>query len=81
MARILEIMTILISASAVAHAQVAPSSVTLTWLGQSTFVMTTNTGLKALLDPSIKVEQAAHQITLVSGKLPAQRTIIVMKYE
>ena len=36
--------------------------------------------LKAL-DPSIKVEQAAHQITLESGKLPAQRTIMVMKYE
>jgi L-ascorbate metabolism protein UlaG (beta-lactamase superfamily) len=36
--------------------------------------------LKAL-DPSIKVEQAAHQITFVSGKLPAQRTVFVMKYE
>jgi hypothetical protein len=36
--------------------------------------------LKAL-DPSIKVEQAAHQITLESGKLPAQRTVMVMKYQ
>ena len=37
--------------------------------------------LLKMLDPSFKVEQAAHQITLVSGKLPAQRTIMVMKYE
>ena len=36
--------------------------------------------LKAL-DPSVKVEQAAHQITLVAGKLPSQRTVMVMKYE
>ncbi len=34
-----------------------------------------------VLDPSIKVEQAGHRITLESGKLPAQRTIMVMKYE
>jgi L-ascorbate metabolism protein UlaG (beta-lactamase superfamily) len=36
--------------------------------------------LKAL-DPSFKVEQAGHAITLVSGKLPSQRTVMVMKYE
>jgi L-ascorbate metabolism protein UlaG (beta-lactamase superfamily) len=35
-----------------AAAQPAPASVTLTWLGQSTFVMNTSTGLKALLDPT-----------------------------
>jgi hypothetical protein len=34
-----------------------------------------------MLDPSVKAEQAAHQITLVSGKLPAQRTVMVMKCE
>jgi L-ascorbate metabolism protein UlaG (beta-lactamase superfamily) len=33
-------------------AQTAPATVTLTWLGQSTFVMSTSTGLKALLDPT-----------------------------
>jgi L-ascorbate metabolism protein UlaG (beta-lactamase superfamily) len=38
--------------SLVAAAQTAPATVTLTWLGQSTFVMTTSTGLKALLDPT-----------------------------
>ncbi len=36
----------------VVAAQTAPASVTLTWLGQSTFVMSTSTGLKALLDPT-----------------------------
>ncbi len=36
----------------VAAAQTAPATVTLTWLGQSTFVMSTSTGLKALLDPT-----------------------------
>ncbi len=34
-----------------------------------------------LLDPSVKVEQAGHQVILTSGKLPAQRTVLVMKYE
>ncbi len=38
--------------AAVAAAQPAPTTVTLTWLGQSTFVMSTSTGLKALLDPT-----------------------------
>lgn len=52
MARVLGIFTILIAASAVAAAQAASSTVTITWLGQSTFVMTTNTGLKVLLDPT-----------------------------
>ena len=36
----------------VVAAQTAPATVTLTWLGQSTFVMSTSTGLKALLDPT-----------------------------
>jgi hypothetical protein len=34
-----------------------------------------------VLDPAIKVEQAAHQIILESGKLPAQQTVMIMKYE
>ncbi len=38
--------------AAVAAAQTAPASMTLAWLGQSTFVMSTSTGLKALLDPT-----------------------------
>jgi L-ascorbate metabolism protein UlaG (beta-lactamase superfamily) len=37
---------------AMAAAQTAPGTMTLTWLGQSTFVMSTSTGLKALLDPT-----------------------------
>ncbi len=34
-----------------------------------------------LLDPSVKVEQAGHQVTLTAGKLPAARTVMVLKYE
>lgn len=52
MTRILAVFTILITASAVAAAQAAPSTVSITWLGQSTFVMSTNSGLKVLLDPA-----------------------------
>jgi L-ascorbate metabolism protein UlaG (beta-lactamase superfamily) len=52
MARILGIFTVLIAASAVAAAQAASSTVTITWLGQSTFVLSTNSGLKVLLDPT-----------------------------
>jgi L-ascorbate metabolism protein UlaG (beta-lactamase superfamily) len=44
-------LVLLASAAAVAAAQSGPASVTLTYLGQSTFVMSTSTGLKALLDP------------------------------
>jgi L-ascorbate metabolism protein UlaG (beta-lactamase superfamily) len=51
MARIFRAFMILISASVVV-AQTAPSSITVTWLGQSTFVMSTSTGLKVLLDPT-----------------------------
>jgi L-ascorbate metabolism protein UlaG (beta-lactamase superfamily) len=36
--------------------------------------------LKAL-PPSVKVEQAGHQVTFDAGRLPAQRTVFVMKYE
>ncbi len=36
----------------VASAQTAPATMTLTWLGQSTFVLSASTGLKALLDPT-----------------------------
>jgi len=35
----------------------------------------------SVLDPTVKVERAAHEIHLESGKLPAQRTVMVMKYE
>ena len=45
------LMLVLCLAGVVA-AQTAPATVTLTWLGQSTFVMSTSTGLKALLDPT-----------------------------
>jgi L-ascorbate metabolism protein UlaG (beta-lactamase superfamily) len=43
---------ILLSLSVVVAAQTAPSSVTLIWLGQSTFVMSTGTGLEVLIDPT-----------------------------
>jgi L-ascorbate metabolism protein UlaG (beta-lactamase superfamily) len=52
MARTFGILILLISAFAVAVAQTPASSVTITWLGQSTFVMNTSTGLKVLLDPT-----------------------------
>lgn len=52
MARMPIIIMILLSLSAVVAAQTAPSSMTLTWLGQSTFVMSTSTGLKVLIDPT-----------------------------
>ena len=42
----------LICSAALAVAQPASASVTLTWLGQSTFVMTAATGLKARIDPT-----------------------------
>lgn len=47
-----QILILLFCLAAVAAAQTTPASVTLTWLGQSTFVMSTSTGLKALLDPT-----------------------------
>lgn len=49
MTRLLILLSILAVAAA---AQTAPAAITLTWLGQSTFVMTTNTGPKVLLDPT-----------------------------
>jgi L-ascorbate metabolism protein UlaG (beta-lactamase superfamily) len=52
MARISLIFVILLSLSVVVAAQTAPSSVTLTWFGQSTFLMSTSTGLKVLIDPT-----------------------------
>lgn len=52
MARIIVILIIMLSLSVFAAAQIAPSSATLTWLGQSTFVMTAGTGLKVLIDPT-----------------------------
>ncbi len=53
MTRIFGILFILlISTSVLAAAQTPASSVTITWLGQSTFILTTSTGLKVLLDPT-----------------------------
>jgi len=46
------LLMLLLCFAGAAAAQTAPSTVTLTWLGQSTFVMSTSTGLKALLDPT-----------------------------
>jgi L-ascorbate metabolism protein UlaG (beta-lactamase superfamily) len=46
------LLLLLICLAGAAAAQTAPATVTLTWLGQSAFVMTTSTGLKALLDPT-----------------------------
>jgi hypothetical protein len=34
-----------------------------------------------VLDPSVRVEQAPHQITRTAGKLPPWRTVRVMKYD
>jgi len=44
-------VVLLAALAAVAAAQPGPASVTLTYGGQSMFVMTTSTGLKALIDP------------------------------
>lgn len=52
MARIFGTVAVLVSAGVVLAAQAAPSSATITWLGHATFVMSTNTGLKVLLDPT-----------------------------
>jgi L-ascorbate metabolism protein UlaG (beta-lactamase superfamily) len=52
MARVLAFVGILASMAVVAAAPAAPASVTLTWLGQATFVMSTSTGLRVLVDPT-----------------------------
>jgi L-ascorbate metabolism protein UlaG (beta-lactamase superfamily) len=44
-------LVLLASVAALAAAQPGPATVTLTYLGQSTFAMSTSTGLKALIDP------------------------------
>lgn len=44
-------LVLLASVAAIAAAQPGPAGVTFTYLGQATFVMTTSTGLKALIDP------------------------------
>ena len=49
MIRILALLSLM---AAMAVAQEAPATVTLTYLGQAGFVMSTSTGLKALLDPA-----------------------------
>ena len=46
------LLMVLLCFAGAAAAQTAPATVTLTWLGQATFVMSTSTGLKALLDPT-----------------------------
>ncbi len=46
------LLLLLFCVACMVAAQSAPATVTLTWLGQSTFVMNTSTGLKALLDPT-----------------------------
>jgi L-ascorbate metabolism protein UlaG (beta-lactamase superfamily) len=50
--RFCAVVGILGSIGVVLAAQAPPASVTITWLGQSTFVLNTSTGLKALLDPT-----------------------------
>jgi L-ascorbate metabolism protein UlaG (beta-lactamase superfamily) len=53
MARMLALVGILASLAVVSAApQAPPASVSVTWLGQATFVMTTSTGLKVLIDPT-----------------------------
>ena len=34
-----------------------------------------------VLDPATKIVQAGHTMTLTAGKLPAEFTVMVMKYE
>jgi len=57
-------LALFIGLAAIAVAQPTPSSVTLTWLGQSAFVMDTSTGLKVLLDP---VNMGAYNNAPVEG--------------
>lgn len=47
----IRLLALLASAAAVAATQPGPAAATFTYLGQSTFVMTTSTGLKVLIDP------------------------------
>jgi L-ascorbate metabolism protein UlaG (beta-lactamase superfamily) len=46
------LLMLLFCLAGVAASQTAPAGVSLTWLGQSTFVMSTSAGLKVLLDPT-----------------------------
>jgi L-ascorbate metabolism protein UlaG (beta-lactamase superfamily) len=47
----IRLFALLASLAAVTTAQAAPATATFTYLGQSTFVMSTSTGLKVLVDP------------------------------
>jgi L-ascorbate metabolism protein UlaG (beta-lactamase superfamily) len=47
----IRVLALFASIAAVAAAQPGPASVTLTYMGQSTFEMTTSAGLKVLIDP------------------------------
>jgi len=47
----IRLLALLASAAAVAATQPGPAAATFTYLGQSTFVMATSTGLKILIDP------------------------------
>ena len=100
----IRLLALLATLAAAAAAQPGPATVTLTYLGQATFVMSTSTGLKALIDPvaqgmyknapvdgvdeflnvldsGTKVVQEGRAVTLTVGKLPAARTVMVMKAE
>jgi L-ascorbate metabolism protein UlaG (beta-lactamase superfamily) len=54
----IRIIALLVVFSAVAAAQTGPAAATFTFLGQSTFVMTTSTGLKVLIDPQTMFKNA-----------------------
>jgi hypothetical protein len=64
MARVFALVGILGSIAVVAAAQAVPASVTISWLGQATFVMSTSTGLRVLLDPT---NPGAYNPSPVSG--------------
>ena len=60
----IRLLTLLAGLAAIAAAQPPPASATLTWQGQSAFVMETSTGLKALIDP---VNMGAYNNAPVEG--------------
>jgi len=60
----IRLLALLAALAAAAAAQPGPATVTLTYLGQATFVMSTSTGLKALIDP---VAQGMYKNAPVDG--------------
>ena len=64
MARVFALVGILASMAVVAAAPAVPASVTISWLGQATFVMSTSTGLRVLIDPT---NPGAYNPSPVSG--------------